>query len=225
MTLRTTLASLVILASAVSASAADKHELTAVKKAPAGLAKPIAAKIDPNGYRIVGPKGTVCEVWLLKDLDIKANFKPTLAVKYPFTPGQLIGAIRVPEKTIHKDFRGQEIKPGVYTLRYGQQPEDGNHIGTSELADFLLAIPAKYDTDTKPITGFDPLSEKSAKSAGSTHPAIFSLLPAEKAPKTATLKHDEDTEFWILQIISSGKAAKKAVKVPLRVVAIGVSEG
>ena len=44
------------------------------------------------------------------------------------------------------DFRGQEIKKGVYTLRYGQQPEDGNHIGTSELADFLLAIPAGVDS-------------------------------------------------------------------------------
>ena len=90
--------------------------------------------------------------------------------------GQLIGALRVPEGTTFTDFRGQEIKPGVYTLRYGQQPQDGNHIGTSELADFLLALPAEADTELKPIADADALSQKSAEAAGSTYSAPRSSL-------------------------------------------------
>ena len=167
-------------------TAADKsHKLSSVKQTPKGLSAKVAAVVEPAGYRIVGPKGTVFEIWLVKSLDVKPGFKATLNVKYPFTSGQLFGVLRVAEKSEFTDFRGQEVAAGVYTLRYGQQPEDGNHIGTSELADFRLAIPAKFDADPKPLNILDELHMRSAKTAGSTHPAIFSLLPAGKPAKTS----------------------------------------
>ncbi|HUG90680.1 MAG TPA: hypothetical protein VML55_07605, partial [Planctomycetaceae bacterium] len=122
------------------------HKLEAVKELPKGLSAKVAAEFSPQGHRVVGPDGPVAELWLAKSAAVKPGFKPTLNVKYPFTPGQLIGALRVLEGTTFTDFRGQEITPGLYTLRYGQQPQDGNHIGTSDLADFLLALPAESDT-------------------------------------------------------------------------------
>lgn len=206
------------------ASAQDvKHKLAGLKETPKGLSNEIKAELSPQGFRIATEKGAVCDLWLMKKLPVKANFSPTFTVNYPFTPGQLIGVLRVPEKTIFKDFRGQEIKAGTYTLRYGHQPEDGNHIGTSELADFLLALPAKIDKSKAVMKGFDQLSQHSAKSAGSAHPAIFSLLPVEKKVEKPLLVHDEDTEFWVLQI--SGKGEKKDSKpVSIRLVAIGQSE-
>ena len=200
---------------------ADDHKIEAIKETPKGLSKDITAQLSPSGIRISGADGPVCNIWLLKSLNVVPGFKPTLSVYYPLTPGQLIGALQVPEKTIYKDFRGQELSAGVYTLRYGQQPEDGNHIGTSELADFLLALPAKIDQSPKTIEGFDKLAGHSAKSVGSTHPAIFSLLPAEKSPKKAALKHDEDNEYWVLSLPAKGKAKDKDVPVGLRFVAIG----
>ena len=113
----------------------------------------------------------------------------------------------------------------MYTLRYGQQPEDGNHVGTSELADFLLALPAKVDQDPKPIFGFEDLSSKSAKSAGATHPAIFSMVPGGKKPiKTAAVTHDEDHGFWILNVPAPAKTkAKTKAVVNLKFIAIGRS--
>jgi len=209
----------ILLAS--SLAVAEDHKIGTVKEAPKGLSKDITAKLNPAGIRISGPDGTVCDVWLLKSLAVVPGFKPTLSVYYPLTPGQLIGALQVPKKTVYKDFRGQELAPGIYTLRYGQQPEDGNHIGTSELADFLLALPGKIDQSSKTIQGFDKLASHSAKAAGSTHPAIFSLLPAEKSPKKAALKHDEDNEYWVLSLPAKGKAKDKDVPVGLRFVAIG----
>jgi hypothetical protein len=226
MTLRSThFRSTFFLALAVSVclvgSAAEKPVLKPLKAKPDGLSKKIAATLDPAGYRIDGPDGAVVEFWVVKDVGVNAAFKPTLNVKYPFTPGQLIGAMRIPEKSQFTDFRGQNIAAGVYTIRYGQQPEDGNHIGTSETADFLMAIPAKVDTDPKPVSGPDQLAESSAKSVQSTHPAIFSLLPVEKPADKPTLTHDEDNEFWIVSLTVDAKAKNKSVKLPLRFVVFG----
>lgn len=212
------------LSAGLLAAAEPSHKLAAVKGAPDGLSEKIAGLLNPAGQRVMGPDGPVADVWLAKPLAVKEKFSATFNVKYPFTPGQIVGALRVPEKSKFTDFRGQQIKPGVYTLRYGQQPEDGNHIGTSELADFLLAVPAKTDTDPKPIGDFDKLSMMSAKAAGTTHPAIFSLLPAEKKPEKPGLAHNEDREFWILEITAEGKAKDKKMPVPVRLVVIGRSE-
>lgn len=187
---------------------------------PDGLSKEIAAVVDAKGQRVVDKSGSVCSVWLVKEVPTKANFKPSLSVKYPFAPGELLGVLQVQAKSKYTDFRGQEIKAGVYTLRYGQQPEDGNHVGTSDLADFLLAIPAAVDTDPKPIALFKALSERSAKTAGSTHPAIFSLLPSEKPVEKPTLTHNAAKEHTML---STTVPAKGGTKVALRMVVIGKS--
>lgn len=208
----------------VLTGAAPQNRIEPAKKAPEGLSAPIAELLASSGQAVVGSKGTICEIWLLESLKVKAGFKPTLAVKYPFQPGQLLGALKVGEGSGFTDFRGQELAAGTYTLRYGQQPQDGNHIGTSELSDFLLAIPAKLDQKTAPLDPFFALNAKSAKSAGSNHPAIFSLLPAEKDQKSPALQHDEDHEYWILNLSTTGKAKDEAVPVPLRVVVIGRSE-
>ena len=215
------LSALLLPAVLLVAAAAPSHKLTRVKASPKGLGAKIVGTLDANGYQISGPGGPVCSVWLVKDVPVRDKFKPGLSIKYPFTPGQLVGVLQVRSKSGYTDFRGQEMKPGLYTLRYGQQPEDGNHVGTSDLADFLLAIPAKVDLDPKPIFNFDSLVQKSARASGSTHPAIFSMLPVEKPIKTAGLSHDEDHDFWILNLVTAAKAKKKSVKVGLRFITIG----
>lgn len=221
MRLRNLLLTLVFIASCSSTSfVRAEAKLEESVGLPDGLSKEVSAVLDAKGQRVIDKDGAVCSVWLVKEVPTKANFKPTLSVKYPFTPGELLGALRVQAKSKFTDFRGQEIKGGVYTLRYGQQPEDGNHIGTSDLADFLLAIPAAMDTDPKPIGGFDALSERSAKSAGSTHPAIFSLLPSEKPVEKPTLTHNSDKEHTML---STTISAKGGAKVALRMIVIGKS--
>ncbi|HCK52851.1 MAG TPA: hypothetical protein DIC23_06510 [Planctomycetaceae bacterium] len=208
----------------LATAAAPSHKLGRTKALPKGVGPKVAGLIDKAGYQITSPKGPVCSVWLVKDVPVRDKFKPTLSIKYPFIAGQLVGLLQVHDKNGYTDFRGQELKPGVYTLRYGQQPEDGNHVGTSELADFLLALPAKIDQDPKPIFGFEDLSMKSAKSAGAIHPAIFSMLPSEKPIKSASVTHDEDHDFWILNVAAAATSkSKKATKVNLRFIVVGRS--
>jgi hypothetical protein len=210
---------------AMLSAAKPVNELGAAKGLPEGVAKEVSATLNADGYQVSGPKGPVCSLWLSKSLEVKAGFKPTLNVKYPFALGQLVGVLQVAEKAKFTDFRGQEIKPGVYTLRYGKQPEDGNHIGTSELYDFLVAIPAKDDSEPKAIDSFQVLAKMSAKASGGTHPAIFSLLPVEKPAAKPVLEHDEEKEHYILNATTSGKADKTDLPVPVRLVVIGKSEG
>ena len=203
---------------------ADDHKLKAVKEAPKGLSAEIEKLIDPAGHQINGEDGAIVELWLLKSLPIKANFKSGALQLYPFTPGQLLGAMRVPKGAEYSDFRGQEIAAGTYTLRYGLQPEDGNHLGTSDIADFILALPAKIDTKPATIEDFYELSERSGKAAGSTHPAIFSLLDPKAAGKESKLDEDKSADDWVLTFTAKGEAKGKATEVRIRLVVIGESE-
>lgn len=206
------------------ADASDDKTLAKVSQTPAGLSQPLAAKLDPQGYRVQTAQGAVCDVWLLKDLAAKPGFKPTLNVKYPFQSGELIGVLRVADKVDFTDFRGQAIKPGVYTLRYGQQPQDGNHIGTSEVSDFLLALPAATDTNLKPLGNPESLHKASAKAAGGNHPAIFSLLPSE-APVTSAMLAKDDNNHWVLSLPVPAVQGGKKISVSLRLIVIGKAEG
>ncbi len=219
-------APLAFVVTATIANGADApHKLANVEKLPEGLAAPIASALNPKGYSVTGTDGAVCEVWFVKEVPLKPGFSPSLSVKYPLTPGTLIGAIRVTGKGPFTDFRDTQMKPGVYTLRYGQQPADGNHLGTSDVADFLLAIPASADSDPKPIGVADQLNKSSAKASGTTHPAIFLLLSAEekKADKPELL-HDDDHDYWILSVSIEGKEGEKKIPLPIRLVTVGKSE-
>lgn len=205
-------------------ASADEFTLAKAQKLGDGFSDKIADALDPHGIEVVGKEGPVCTIWLAKSVMTKPNFKPSLNVKYPLSPGQLVGALQVRSASF-SDFRAQPVKPGVYTLRYGQQPTDGNHVGTSELSDFLLAVPAASDTDPTP-TKVPTLMKRSAKATGSNHPAIYSLLPPEgEASDEPKLTHDAGKELWILDVSAAGRQEDTETKVPLRMVVLGKSEG
>jgi hypothetical protein len=224
MSLRSVIFLTLALSTAFFAADSSEEKLAVVDKAPSGVSPQITATLDPHGMAVNSPAGTVCEIWLGKSLAAKAGFKPTLSVKYPFQPGQLIGVLRVGDKTEFTDFRGQPVKPGIYTLRYGQQPQDGNHIGTSETLDFLLAIPAASDSDPKPLGPTETLQKDSAKAAGTNHPAIFSLLPAESAVTSPSLAKD-DNNHWVLSTPAQTEANGQRKSLSLRLIVIGKAEG
>jgi hypothetical protein len=204
--------------------AADDKTLTNIDKAPDGLASGVAALVNPKGFRVQSAEGPVCDVWLLKDVALKPGFKQTLNVKYPFKTGELVGVIRVGDKIEFTDFRGQPVKPGVYTLRYGQQPQDGNHIGTSDVYDFLVALPASTDTDPKLFVPPDRLHKASSKSVGTNHPAIFSLLAVE-SPVTAATLTKEENDRWVLGVPVQGDDGGKKSSLSLRMVVVGKVAG
>ena len=195
-----------------AALAAD--ELTVEKLAdgpPADeLSAEVVARLSRSGFKVLDARGrTVCEIWLAGQLAVNPDFEPTLTIIYPLESGSLAGALHFPRKG--SDFRGQEIPSGVYTLRYGNQPEDGNHIGTFETRDFLLMLPAAADRDPKTLEG-DDFFGTSAEAAESTHPAIIPLLKPGGGDAPA-VHHIEDMEWWVLRLSGSdGKGGKQALE-------------
>lgn len=208
-----------------TALAADQ-KVEPLKEPPPGLSAEMAAAIGDTGYRISGKEGAICDVWLAREIPLKPKFKSSLRIKYPFQAGQLIGAIRFPEGSKPNDFRGQALKPGTYTLRYGLQPDDGNHLGTSEIRDFLVGCPPMADSSPRRIEDIKDLFKLSAGAAGSTHPAIFLLIPPpDKAYDAPAVRYDDEKKLLILQVNANGKDGDKVVPVPFSLVTVGKTEG
>jgi len=211
--------SLFVLSTA--AFAAEEPTVEDATTRPSGVAAPIASALADKGIRVSQDGKPYCEVWLLKAVPVVDAFKPSLSVKYPFKPGQLVGVLKVESE--FTDFRGQEVAAGEYTLRYGRQPQDGNHLGTSEVEDFLVAIPVADDKSADPVTDIKKLFKMSGKAAGTNHPAILSLLPAEAVPEKTGVAHEETRDLWILETNAPGGADGQTA-VPLRLVVIGHAE-
>ncbi len=89
----------------------------------------------------------------------------------------MLGALRFPGEG--HDYRDQSIGKGVYTLRYGLQPVNGDHLGVSPNRDYMLLLPAGKDATPVNIAK-KPLEERSAESAGTSHPAV---LEASRRPR------------------------------------------
>lgn len=219
------LAVLSLASGSVSLATAADPKLAELKEPPPGLSAEVASAINATGYRISDDSGVVCDLWMARQIPLKPGFKPSLRIKYPFSPGELVGAIRFPETSMPHDFRGQEMKPGVYTLRYGLQPDDGNHLGTSDIRDFLVGCPPADDRSPARIEEVPKLFKLSAGASGTTHPAIFLLNPPpEKPVDAAGVRHDDEHNLLILDANGNGKSGEKAQAVPLSIVVLGITE-
>jgi hypothetical protein len=141
---------------------------------PSGLAPPIVAKLAKSGARVVVGKATL-DFWWVEALPMKAG--PGDSAASPWTgveEGTLVGALNV--GTDFRDIRNRVVKAGLYTLRYGIQPDNGDHLGVSPFRDFLLISPAAIDTDPAP-RGHDGTIELSKEAIGGSHPGVLSIDP------------------------------------------------
>lgn len=165
--------------------------------APQELAAPVRGALSSQALRISGAQGVYCEIWLRHPIPQATTPNGGLGIAFgQIADGTLVGAVRF--AALAKDYRQQEVKPGVYTLRYALQPVDGNHQGVSAYRDFLLLVPAAADSSTDPL-GFKDLVNLSRKASGVGHPSVWSLLPADNAPSALPgVIHVEDGDLWVL---------------------------
>jgi hypothetical protein len=181
------------------------------------ISEALAEQFD-HGVRVKrGASRTACEIWFCKQWNVDAGFKASDERLYPFTPGQLIGLLHFRRRG--SDFRDQTVGSGWYTLRFGLQPVDGNHVGTSPTHDFLVLVDAGEDEPDKNWELKD-LMKSSANAAGSTHPAMLSLQRAGDGSQVA-IRHDESNDWWVLHVVGTGTANENTQVVPVDVVVIG----
>jgi hypothetical protein len=189
----------VVLPFLTAASAhAQSYKIEPLKEAPpAALSAAIRGELLGDGYRVVDDQGKpYAEFWLRKA--IPASEKPAGAkgaVQFPFlAEGELLGALRFPGEG--RDYRDQSIAKGVYTLRFGLQPVNGDHLGVSTYRDYALLLPAAKDVAVAPLAK-KPMEDRSAESAGTSHPAVLILYAAPApAASSPSMARDEEKNTW-----------------------------
>lgn len=183
-----------------SVSAAQLTAAKAEAAPPDEIAAPIRALLGPGAKVTAG--ATTLDFWWVTSLAVKGG-GPVEWAQVP--EGALIGAVRI--SGAFKDIRGKAVKPGVYTLRFGLQPQNGDHLGASPFREYLLLSPASADADPKPL-GFEGTVAISKQTIGASHPAALSLDPpiATAAPLTTTT-NELDHKGIIFEVKTSSGAA------------------
>jgi len=219
---------MVVVALAPMSVRAQEYKVEALKEGPpAVLSAAIEGAMNEQGYRVIDGEGnTYAEFWLRKA--IPASGKPTGprgAVLYPIlAEGELLGALRFPGEG--HDSRGQTIAKGVYTLRYGLQPVNGDHLGVSPFRDYALLLPAAKDTALAPLAQKE-LESDSAEAAGTSHPAVLMLIaPPESASTTEpTMAHDQEKDLWgaVIPLSLDVKGASGPITLPVQLIVVGAA--
>jgi len=217
--------SVAILAVAISMSgprASAAANLT-VQPAPPPSADAVplalASRLDPQGAQLFSGGTPLCNLWVLKSVAAVPSSSSEPDILYGnLQVGELVGVMQVLAPA--QDFRHQKVPPGVYTLRYGQIPQDGNHMGASQYRDFLLLGPVAADTRLDAVLGFDDLVNLSRKTAGTGHPAVLSLIPASSSVRTLPGVFNDDSGNQVVQfsLPEQGGSGSQATPVALVIV-------
>jgi hypothetical protein len=163
---------------------------------PSELAAPVVEQLASKGVSVKIANGPAADFWFVKSLKIGGN--GATAKWSDVAEGALVGAVRL--SADYRDIRGRVVKAGVYTLRYGIQPDNGDHLGVSPFRDFLLLSPAAGDADPAP-KGHDGTIELSKASVGGSHPGVWSVDPPDaKAPALQLHKTDLGHDAVIVEV-------------------------
>ena len=165
--------------------------------APKEVSETIRSALEPKAIRVMAPEGKpYVDVWLRKTLP---SVKPKEDLGVTFTgleEGTLLGVVRF--NTKGSDFKGNEFPAGVYTMRYGVQPRDGDHLGVSETRDFVLLSPLKADTKLEPVPHKE-LVNLSVQVSGIKHPTVLYVVKTDGKEKPPRVYKD-DSEKVILDV-------------------------
>ncbi|MBX9680345.1 MAG: hypothetical protein K2X38_16420 [Gemmataceae bacterium] len=194
---------------------------TATTEPPAELAEPIRKLLDAGSIQVNDGDGkSVAEYWFRKAIPVDATAEQVKnGVTYREAKStEIFGAVRFDQDS--RDYRKQKVKAGVYTLRLGFQPADGDHQGSSDFTEFLLAIAAENDRSPE-LLDSKALHEASQKSIKTGHPGVFMLFPASKpgaSPEIQAKPRNHQVLATKIDALVDGKVAGAPLGVTLTVV-------
>jgi len=184
----------------------------------AAVAEAVRAALEPKGVRVLDDKGkAICEVWFRKQIPTTKEEVPGASFGQ-IPEGSLIGVIHFPSNT--SDYRGQGIKAGFYTLRFGLILQDGNHLGVSPARDFFLLCPIGEDKDPNAQLKTEDMLKMSRAASGTGHPAVWCVVQAtsdKDLPKIVKNEHEH--------VILETKISTSSGSLAIGMVIIGKTEG
>jgi hypothetical protein len=152
---------------------------------PSEIQAPVAAQLQAGGVRAT-VDGKTLDFWWTKGVPLTGA---GAADWQRVAEGTLVGAVRI--SAPFRDIRGKVIKPGVYTLRFGIQPDNGDHLGVSPHREFLLISPAGDDRDPAP-QGHEGTIDLSKGAIGGSHPGVWSIDPLAAGQQALLSQHKTD---------------------------------
>ncbi|HEX5474854.1 MAG TPA: hypothetical protein VFX12_09350 [Vicinamibacterales bacterium] len=185
---------------------------------PPDLAPAIAQQLASGGVRAVAGPLTLT-FWWVKALPLGEGSGPAAWSAVP--EGSLVGAVKLAGDG--QDIRGRVVKAGVYTLRYGIQPANGDHLGVSPYRDFLLICPAALDKAAAP-TGHDGAIDLSKQTIGGSHPAVWSLDPPETTEPLLSVHTTDLGHKSLIMEVPASRAGASAGALRFGLVLIGKIE-
>jgi len=194
-----------LLVASHALSGAELSLKTAEKPAPKDVGASIRGVLQTKAIQLAAADKPAAEIWLRQELPLKSTpSSPTDALgAIPETT--LVAVIAIEDKTF-QDYKGNDIPAGVYTARFGLQPQDGDHLGTADFNTFLVLIPADADKELAGIDKFKPMVKASGKITPSGHPVVMSLRPAS-AEGTSPSLTEPAPDHKAVRLKLSGKVA------------------
>jgi hypothetical protein len=184
--------------------AQDAVRLTvAAADPPEEVAEPIRKVLSKEAVSLAGGESTFFQFWFRKELPLAQSPDGGTLALDTLQEGIVLGVLKVNAERY--DFRDEEIPPGIYILRFGIQPEDGNHLGVAPTRTFALLIPAKEDTQLDPVA-HEELMKNAAVINAASHPSSLNLQPIEQA----------DGEFPRLDERNNGEHKVLLLQLPAR---------
>src|SRR5262245_11810815 len=199
-----------------ASSAAELAVKVADKEPPKELDTSIRAKLQTKAVQLLDGEKPVYEFWFSAELPLQSKPASVGKALDALKQAVLLGAVAVSRD--QRDYRDDELHAGVYTMRFALQPQDGNHLGTSEFNYFAVLTPAKIDNKLDGISDYKTLVKASSKETSTDHPVILSLRPTSPDPGDVPQLNTPAPEHKSIRVKVPAKTGEEKVSIAFEVV-------
>jgi len=175
MNIQGSLFSFALLTGLWCAQAADLTLRVSDQEPPKEAGEGIKKTLQSKAIEVLDGSTVVYQFWFRTETPLKAPPESAAKALQSLDEITLLGLARVGEG--RRDYKDNEIVPGVYTMRFSLQPKDGDHLGTSEFPFFAVLVPAKSDAQPDSIKTYKAMVKASGKGTATGHPIVLALRP------------------------------------------------
>lgn len=176
----TGLIGLAFMLSAADPAVADGLKLKVVaKEPPAELDASIRATLQAKAVQLLDGDAPAIEFWFRTEVPLTAEPASAEKALDALRQATLLGAVAV--RSARRDYKNNALGTGIHTMRFALQPQDGDHLGTSDFNYFLVLVPVKLDPKLEGIADYKALVKASSQETSTEHPVILSLRPVDTA--------------------------------------------
>jgi hypothetical protein len=175
------------------------------KEPPKEFDTSIRAALQSKAVQLLDGEKPLYEFWFVSELPLQSKPASLNKALDSIKQTTLLGGVWLGASL--RDYRDDEMSAGLYTVRFGLQPQDGDHLGTAEYRYFALLVPARIDTSLGGIDKYNALTKASSKEASNGHPLVLSLRPASSTQGSLPALGKPSADHRTVRVSLPGKVA------------------